>query len=299
MAAGWHCSDCNLNTSMTIFNKPNQEFIIKDTHRGLWFEDGKLVKTLQSGRYRIPNRHQWFRRLPTVECVVVDIRSRELTIKGQEILTSDKVAIRVNIIAQYAVVDPTKAITVVEQYEERLYSDIQLAARRSLASMSLDEILTNRTRLSQDILSDVKESSLMFGVEVQRADVKDLIFPGNLQEIMNRVLAAERNSQALLVDAKTKSEVEAIQAKSRADSLRIQTDAETATSEARLAIEARQFAERVKEAKAYADNPALMKLKELETLKELGQNANAQLHVGSLDTSSSKSRGFGLLRRGK
>ena len=85
-----------------------------------------------------------------------------------------------------------------ENYEERLYSDVQLAARRSLASMSLEEILTNRNRLSEDILAEVKEAAAGYGVAIRRADVKDLIFPGNLQEIMNRVLAAKRNSLDLL-----------------------------------------------------------------------------------------------------
>ncbi len=61
--------------------KPREEFIIKDTHRGLWYEDGKLIKLLEAGRYKIPARRRWFRRRPTVECVLVDIRERELTIK--------------------------------------------------------------------------------------------------------------------------------------------------------------------------------------------------------------------------
>ncbi len=267
------------------FFKPSQEFIIKDSHRGLWFEDGKLIKVLEAGRYRIPKRSSLFRKRPQVECVLVDVRSRELTIKGQEILTSDKVAIRVNILAQYAVVDPPKALMAVESYEERLYSDIQLAARRSLASMSLDEILTNRTRLSEDILADVKESASAFGVAVHRADVKDLVFPGNLQEIMNRVLAAERNSQAQLVEAKTRAEVEAIQSRSRADAIRAEAEAQAVAEQTKADSEAKLFEVKLKQAKAYTENPALLRLSELETLKELGKNANAQLHLGALTQS--------------
>lgn len=80
------------------------------------------------------------------------MRARELTIKGQEILTADKVAIRVSILVQFAVVDPKAALHAVASYEDRLYNDVQLAARRSLASMTLEDILTNRTRLSDDIL---------------------------------------------------------------------------------------------------------------------------------------------------
>jgi regulator of protease activity HflC (stomatin/prohibitin superfamily) len=99
---------------------------------------------------------------------------------------------------QFAVVDPKAAMHAVASYEDRLYSDVQLAGRRSLASMTLEDILTNRTRLSEDILREVKEAATSYGVAIARADVKDLVFPGNLQEIMNRVLAAERVIQAQL-----------------------------------------------------------------------------------------------------
>ena len=167
------------------------EIIIKDTHRGLWYEDGVLTRVLEAGRYEIPHRESLFgRKGPLVEVVLVDMRERDLTIKGQEILTSDKVALRVSIVVQFRVVDPKLAIHAVEKYEDRLYSDVQLAARRSLASMTLEDILTNRNRLSEDILRDVKSTAATYGVTIQRADVKDLVFPGNLQEIMNKVLAA-------------------------------------------------------------------------------------------------------------
>ena len=229
---------------MTTINKQGQEFIIKDTHRGLWYEDGKLTKVLEAGRYEIPVQQRWFQRLPTVECVLVDIRERDLTIKGQEILTADKVALRVSILVQFRVTDAKAAVQTVENYEERLYSDVQLAARRSLASMTLEEILTNRNRLSEDILTEVKEVAAGYGVAIRRADVKDLIFPGNLQEIMNRVLAAERNSQAQLVEARTKAEVEEIQAKTRAEAKRREAEVEAVTR--RLQLEAEAEAARLK-----------------------------------------------------
>ena len=192
----------------------SKDVIIKSTHRGLRYEDGRLTGVLEAGRYELPERRQGplGGRRPAVEIVIVDMRERELTIKGQEILTADKVAIRVSILAQFRVVDPVAAVEKVVAYEDRLYSDVQLAARRSLASMTLEEILTNRNQLSEDILSDVTEAAAGYGVKVLRADVKDLIFPGNLQEIMNRVLAAERLSQAQLVEARTKAEREAIEA---------------------------------------------------------------------------------------
>src|SRR5262250_2069126 len=88
-----------------------REVIIKTTHRGLWYEDGVLKRVLEAGRYVIPRYFNLgFYRRPKVEVVLVDIRERELTIKGQEILTADKVAVRVSIIVQFRITDPQLAV---------------------------------------------------------------------------------------------------------------------------------------------------------------------------------------------
>ncbi len=266
--------------------------VIKDTHRGLWYEDGVLTRVLEAGRYVIPaaiNLGVWRRKEVTVQ--LVDIRERELTIKGQEILTSDKVAIRVSIIVQFKVIDPKAAIHVVEKYDERLYSDVQLAARRSLASMSLEEILTNRNRLSEDILHDVKEAAISYGVAILRADVKDLIFPGNLQEIMNKVLAAERMSQAQLVEARTKadtqiiearakSETQKLQAQAQAETQKLMAQAESEVTKIKTESEIASLRQQEQAAQAYTTHPALLRLRELETMSDLGRNANAHIYLG-------------------
>lgn len=266
-----------------------RDIIIKDTHRGLKYVDGVLVGVLAAGRHALP-KPRLFGRTPEVEVVLVDMRNRDLTIKGQEILTADKVAIRVSILVQFAVTDPTAAVHTVESYTDRLYSDVQLAARRSLAAMTLEEILTNRTRLSDDILRDVKEAAAGYGVAIARADVKDLVFPGNLQEIMNKVLAAERTSQAQLVEARTRAEVQKIDAQTKADAARVQagadaeavrTKAEADAEATRLKVQAERQAveERSKAAAAFAAHPALMRLEELTALRDLAKNANARIYL--------------------
>jgi regulator of protease activity HflC (stomatin/prohibitin superfamily) len=269
-----------------------REVIIKETHRGLWYEDGVLIRELNAGRYVVPReRFLRWRVGKRVEIAVVDVRERDLTIKGQEILTADKVAIRVSIVVQFRVNDPRAAMHEVADYEDRLYTDVQLAARRSLASMTLEEILTNRNRLSEDILRDVKEAAANYGVAILRADVKDLVFPGNLQEIMNRVLAAERMSEAQLVEARTKAETQRIDAQVKADGRRAEAEAQaaaaklTAQAEAeairvKTEAEVNALREREQAAEAYSAHPALLRLHELETLRELARTANARIYIG-------------------
>ena len=270
---------------------PRREIIIKDTHRGLWYEDGVLVKVLEAGRHVIPRRFDLgFWRRPRVEVALVDLRERDLTIKGQEILTADKVAIRISIVVQYRVVDPRAAWHAVANYEERLYTDVQLAARRSLASMTLDEILTDRNRLSEDFQRDVYKVAGTYGMTIARADVKDLIFPGDLQEIMNKVLAAERTSQAQLVEARTRAELQRIDAETKAETTRrlaeSQAEAEglaaAARAEAlRLQAEAEVQTVRLREqtAVAFEKHPTLLRLRELESLRELAQTPGARIYV--------------------
>jgi regulator of protease activity HflC (stomatin/prohibitin superfamily) len=279
-----------------------RELIIKGTHRGLRYVDGRLTDVLEAGRYELPKESTGVVRRPKVEVVLVDMRERELTIKGQEILTSDKVAVRVSILTQFKVVDPVAAIEKVAGYEDRLYSDVQLAARRSLASMTLEAILTNRNQLSDDILTELQSGAAGYGVEILRADVKDIVFPGNLQDIMNRVLAAERLAEAQLVEARTKAEKEALDARTKAETDRIAANARAETNRVdaasraevvRLAAEAEAEAERIRAAAsaaalqlrsenavAYAQHPALLRLQELESLAVLSRNAQARIYIG-------------------
>jgi regulator of protease activity HflC (stomatin/prohibitin superfamily) len=268
-----------------------RELIIKDTHRGLWYEDGVLKRVLEAGRYVIPRRVDlgFFRR-PQVEVVLVDSRERDLTIKGQEILTADKVALRVSIVVQFQVTDPRAAVHRVSSYEERLYTDVQLAARRSLASMTLEDILTNRNRLSEDILTEVKEAAAGYGVAIFRASVKDLIFPGDLQEIMNRVLAAERMSQVQMVEARTRAEVQRLDSQAQAESQRaaaetravaerLEAEAAAQVQRIRTQAEIEALEQRQKTADAYREHPSLLRLLELETLQRLAASANARIYV--------------------
>ncbi|HWM86539.1 MAG TPA: SPFH domain-containing protein, partial [Kofleriaceae bacterium] len=160
-----------------------------------------------------------------------------------------------------------------------------------LASMTLEEILTNRNQLSEDILRDVKETAARYGVAILRADVKDLAFPGNLQEIMNKVLAAERMSQAHLVEARTKAQAQQIEAQALSEMRKLEAESQAVASrlQAQVDAEARQLRtdgdiralrESKEAAAALAASPVLLRLRELEALKELARSANARIYIG-------------------
>jgi regulator of protease activity HflC (stomatin/prohibitin superfamily) len=280
---------------------------------GVLYENGAYARTLAPGRYRLKNRL-----FDKVERTVtlVDVRERSITIKGQEILTADKVAIRVSLLVYFRVVDPVAALHNVASYEERIYEDVQLAARRFLANRTLDAILSDRNEISDAVRDDVKTTAAAYGVEIVRADVKDLVFPGNLREIMNQVLETERRAEAELIRARKDADAAKIKAESlnAVEHLKHQAELEHARlkheaelehahrvhqagiEQARLNAEAGferarieakderaraelKLALALEQAKALRDNPELYKLRELEALIAMAQ-AGGRFAVG-------------------
>jgi regulator of protease activity HflC (stomatin/prohibitin superfamily) len=231
-----------------------KHIIVSHAHVGLLYENGAFTRTLEPGRHGLTRLFD--STLRTV--VIVDLRERSTTIKGQEILTVDKVAIRVSLLVYFRVVDAALAVHSVGSYEERIYEDVQLAARRFLATRTLDGILNDRNEISNAVLAEVKNSATEFGVEVLRADVKDLVFPGNLREIMNAVLETERRAEAKLIAAR--KDLEAQKLVQEGDRMRLVTELE--------------------EARAMAESPSLVKLRELRALVEIGR-AGGKVVVGT------------------
>ena len=189
--------------------------IVPNGHVGLLYENGVLIRPLPPGKHQFP-AWPWS---PRRSVTLLDQRERSSTIKNQDILTGDKVSVRLSLLIYFKVVDPALAVTAVTSYEDRIYEDVQLAARRFLATRTLDQILKDRNDLSDAIKSDVAASALGYGVAIQRADVKDLVFPGNLREVMNRVIETERQAEAKLIDARSRAEVARLDAKSQVAAL--------------------------------------------------------------------------------
>ena len=242
--------------------------VVWDGYRAALYEDGVFQRILGPGAHRIgvPWWQVWvwcrFWALKTYQVLRVDIRERSLTIKGQEILTADKVAVRVSILVTYRVTDVPAALHNVESYEDRIYEDVQISTRRFLAVRTLDEILKDRNEISDSVREDVREGAASYGVEISRADVKDLVFPGNLREIMNRVLEAERQSEAMLIEAQKKAEAILINARAEREATESKLEADRAMAD------------------QLAASPALLRLKELEALQGIAQHGTHHFYIG-------------------
>lgn len=217
---------------------------VPDGHAGIFSLDGKFVEMLSPGVYAMWSVNG----APIVDNV--DLRVQTLEIGGQEILTADKVSIRVNVWAEYQVVDPLKARQMVKNPAEHLYKMVQMALRQSLAKRTLDEVLAARTDVDADVAGKVREEAATFGFRVGGIGVKDIIPPGEVREILNQVVAAEKQAQANGIRRRE----------------------ETAATRSLLNT-----------ARLLAENPILLRLKELETLEKVAEKVE-KIHVyGGLD----------------
>ncbi len=246
--------------------------IVPEAFIGLLYEDGAFVRALSPGRHTFTS--SWFNTTER-EVKLVDMRERSLTIKGQEILTADKVAIRVSLLVYFRVQNAESAMHNVSSYEERIYEDVQLAARRFLASRDLDAILSDRNEISDNVKDDVSGAATSYGVEIIRADVKDLVFPGNLREIMNQVLETERRAEAKLIQAR--KDAEANQVRSQAEHQAMLQTLEAERIQVRISAEAEQERARIhlqteiEQARVLTEHPILLRLRQIEALQEMAK----------------------------
>jgi regulator of protease activity HflC (stomatin/prohibitin superfamily) len=244
--------------------------MIKNGHVGLLYEDGKLVRALEPGKHTLGKRY--FDKTVR-EVVQLDVRERSTTIKNQEILTADKVTVRLSLLVYFKVVDAISAVTRLTNFEDRIYEDVQLSARRFLATRTLDQMLIDRNELSDAIKADVAASLLGYGVEILRADVKDLIFPGNLKDVMNKVIETARQAEAQRIATQSRVETLRLEAQSRAEALQLEARAQALAQDEKLKSDAQVLVMLEK-------HPLMVKLKELETLERIGSKGNNHFFVG-------------------
>ena len=210
---------------------------------GQLFIDGKLVERLPAGR------HAFWAVGRTVKVAKVDTRPTPLEVTAQEILTKDRVGIRVTLTAFTRVVDPEKAALAAGDIANTLYRLVQFAIREAVATRTLDDILAARDTIDKEVRAFVTDRAAALGAEVGEIGVKDVILPGDVRELLNKVVEAERVAKANL----------------------IRWQEETAATRSLLNT-----------ARLMEDNPLLLRLKELEALERLVEKVGRiDLHAGS------------------
>ncbi|MBQ9082578.1 MAG: slipin family protein [Clostridia bacterium] len=153
----------------------------------------KFVRLLDAGTY------YFWKNGAKVDVGYVDTRLTQLNITGQEILTRDKVALRINFVCRYRVTDYIKIATEIDDFAEQLHVTAQLALRDYVGKYKLDEILENKEELSRFVFDRLKAEEQALFVEIVDAGVKDIILPGEIRDIMNTVLIAEKRAQANVI----------------------------------------------------------------------------------------------------
>lgn len=180
-----------------IFAKIPQLYYVKievaEYQKARLYFNQKLVRILDAGTY-------YFWRTPVkVDVNFVDTRLMQMDITGQEILTADKVSVRINFVCNYRVTDFVKIATEIDDFAEQMHVAAQLALREYVGKYKLDEILENKAQMSEFVFAKLKEKEKELFVEIADAGVKDIILPGEIREIMNTVLVAEKRAQANVI----------------------------------------------------------------------------------------------------
>jgi regulator of protease activity HflC (stomatin/prohibitin superfamily) len=147
-----------------------KEIIIYEYEKALLYRDGKFERLLNAGKYR-------FNRNENITITRVSTRQMSEVIPGQEILTADRIGVRVSLIAKYSVSDPVIAINGVENYQEQLYQDLQLVLRDSVAARDVEKLLDARNELSEELLRAVSPQALEYGITLKRVGVRDIVLP--------------------------------------------------------------------------------------------------------------------------
>ncbi|HEY9061568.1 MAG TPA: slipin family protein [Pseudobacteroides sp.] len=183
--------DSSIYNSIKLMNSLNY-FEVGSHEKGILCFNNVVQKILDPGRY-------YFWKGPVnVTVKNMDLRQQQLDMSGQEIMTEDKITLRLNFVCHYRITDPLK-VTKIKSLEEQLYILLQLILREYVGALKLDELLQKKHELGSFVLQKLAEKSDNYGVEFIFAGVKDIILPGDIKEILNTVLIAEKKAQANVI----------------------------------------------------------------------------------------------------
>ena len=229
---------------------PVQAVTVAEAQSAIVLFDGEIFETVGPGRFG------YWQVGRTVTSKALDTRPAPLEVTAQEILTKDRISIRVTLTSFVQVTDVEKAALGTPDYQEYVYKLVQFAVREAVAGRTLDELLNDRVKVDKEVVGHVRRELGDIGVRVTELGIKDVILPGEMRELINRVVEAEKVAQANLIRRRE----------------------ETAATRSLLNT-----------AKLMADNPLLLRLKELEALERVTEK------IGRIDVMAGSGEGLEVL----
>jgi regulator of protease activity HflC (stomatin/prohibitin superfamily) len=170
-----------------------------------------------------------------------------LDVSGQEIMTSDKVTLRMNSVITYRVADALKSVSVVDDSKQAVYREAQLALRAVVGTFDLDALLRDKEKVAEDLEGTIKDRAAAFGIDVLSIGIRDVILPGDMKDMMNKVIEAQKAADANLIMR-------------REETAAMRSQANTA--------------------KLLDSNPTLMRLRELDVLEKVAGDSKLNVVLG-------------------
>ncbi|MEM8960124.1 MAG: slipin family protein [Acidobacteriota bacterium] len=228
--------------------------IVRDPAASHWFEtirveDGTIAVLHRDGRRfdtLEPGLHVLWKNQGQYQCRHIKLREQVLDVSGQEIMTADRVTLRLNAVVVYRVVRPLEAIDTVDDFAQTLYRDAQLVLRAVVGSRELDSLLEDKDSVAAELQGQLVERAVP-GLEILRLGIRDLILPGDMKTLMNRVIEARQAAEANLIAR-------------REETAAMRSQANTA--------------------RLLDNNPTLMKLRELEVLETVAAKGSLKIVLG-------------------
>ncbi len=208
---------------------------------GVTFIDGRFIGQLEPGLYA------FWKDVADARVVELDMREAQIDVSGQEIMTLDKVTLRMNALVTYVIKDARRAVSAASDVRQSLYRDVQLALRAVVGARELDSFLTGKDDVAQELEKHVRDQATALGLEVRSVGIKDVILPGDMKDLMNRVTEAKKAAEANLIAR-------------REETSAMRSQANTA--------------------KLLSDNPTLMRLRELEVLEKIAAAGKLNIVLG-------------------
>ncbi|MES2675787.1 MAG: slipin family protein [Pseudomonadota bacterium] len=217
---------------------------VAEGHIGFLLVDGKTVDSLQ------PGLQMWWKFNRVIEVKQFDLRLQNMEVNGQEILTKDRVSLRINLSAMWQIANAEIVKRELADAKDYLYRELQLALRTIVSTQTLDELLADKNSLNQQVLAIVADKSAVYGITLKSVGARDIILPGEMKAILTQVVEAQKVAEANLI--KRQEETQSTRSLHNT-------------------------------AKVMEGNPVLLRLKELEILEKITARINTLNVYGGLD----------------